>query len=191
MEIFKTRDNEEGRAYINGCLNPGHEGLCVVYVEDTHLSTGVSKTSDKALARELGIPIWEGEHLGGSLVNFHGDLSLVLTTWGHIDFGERLFTATADYLRGKGIDVSTDNNDVLADGKKVMSWARATTKDGWVQSAAHFSVNTDLDLIRQICTKPMAKEPGALSKYGVTADDLYDNVVTPILRVYGWDIVVS
>ena len=68
------------------------------------------------------------------------------------------------------------SSDLLADGKKVASWARATLITGWVQTVAHFSVNVDVDLIRQICTKPMVKVPGALSDYGITAEMIWDDI---------------
>ena len=177
MEIFKTSDPAEAMAYAAECIGePGHEGLDVFFNEAVFLQTGVTNTSDRDAARALGIPVWQAEHLGGSIVCFPGDLSLCMTSWGMNDFGERLYAATVDFLRERGAEVTTDGNDVLAEGKKVMSWARATLITGWVQTVAHFSVNVDLDLIRRICTKPMVKTPGALSAYGVTAEELWDRI---------------
>lgn len=176
MEIFKTHDNQAAMAYAAECLGEGHEGLDVFFNDTTFLQTGVLNTSDRDKARELGIPVWEARHLGGSIVCFPGDLSLCMTSWGTNDFGEKLFQMMVDLLKARGVEVTTSNNDVLAEGKKVMSWARAAVLEGWVQTVAHFSVNVDLDLIRQICTKPMEKVPGALSDYGFTADELWAEI---------------
>ena len=182
MEIHETHDNAAAMEYAAGCLSRWHEGLDVFYNETTFLQTGVLETSDVAAAQAMGIPVWQAEHMGGSIVCFPGDLSLCLTTWGGSDFGERLFAATAEYLRGKGVEVTTDNNDVLVNGRKVMSWARGTTREGWCQTVAHYSVHIDLDIIRQICTKDMEKTPGALSTYNITADELFEDVVLPCIN---------
>ena len=175
MRIYKTTDPAEAVAFAAGCIGPeGHEGLDIFFNTGVFLQTGVTNTSDRDAARELGIPVWQAEHLGGSIVCFPGDLSLCLTTWGNRlpDFGEACMEAAEGLLREAGAAVARDSNDVLADGKKVASWARATTRDGWVQTVVHFSVNTDLELIRHICTKPMKKIPGQLSDYGITANDI-------------------
>ena len=183
MEIFKTSNPIEAIVYAAECLKPdGHEGLDVFFNKSTFLQTGTIDTSDRKAAKDLGIPVWEAQHMGGSIVCFDGDLSLCMTSNGENDFGERLFEATKKFLINRGIDTIGNNNDILADGKKVMSWARGIINTGWVQTVAHFSVNIDLDLIMRLCTKPMEKTPGALSVYGITAEELYNEVVEPLLK---------
>lgn len=184
MEIFKTNDPQKAMSYAAECIGPnGHDGLDLFFNESVFLQTGVTATCDKDAARSLGIPVWEAAHLGGSIVCFPGDLSLCLTTWGNImpDFGEQCMEAVAEQLRKAGAEVTRDNNDVLADGKKVASWARAALITGWVQTVLHFSVNVDVELIRRICTKPMVKVPGALSDYGITSEMIWDKIA-PMLR---------
>lgn len=186
MQIFKTSDPAKAMAFAAECIGPqGHEGLDVFFNRDLFLQTGVLATSDKEAARQRGIPVWEAEHLGGSIVCFPGDLSLCLTTWGDSmpSFGPDCMDAVSRLLRERGAKVKQDNNDVLADGKKVASWARATLLSGWVQTVLHFSVNVDLELIRAICTKPMAKIPDALSEYGITAEEIFKEI-EPLLE---WD----
>ena len=179
MQIFKTSSPAEAMAFAAECIGePGHEGLDVFFNESPFLQTGITNTSDREAAKAMGIPVWEAAHLGGSIVCFPGDLSLCLTTWGDTapDFGEQCMEAVSAMLREAGAEVTRDNNDVLADGKKVASWARATLITGWVQTVAHFSVNVDVELIRRICTKPMEKIPGALSEYGITAQGLWEKI---------------
>ncbi len=144
--------------------------------------TGRLRTLNESECRRRGIPIGRGEYIGGSIVCMPGDLSLCLMSWGNSDFAPALVEAAADWLTERGIAVERDNNDVLADGKKVISWARATTVRGWTQSVVHFSVGPmDIGLVRAICTKPMAKEPGSLGEYGITAElilsALRDNII--------------
>ena len=151
----------------------------IINIADTPcVWTGRLNTLDEDACKKANLIIATGEYLGGSIVCFHGDLSLCLVTWGNTlpDFGEMCMEAVADLLTEAGAEVRRDNNDVLADGKKIASWARATTRSGWVQTVVHFSVNTDLELIKRICTKPMRKVPGQLSDYGITAEDILDRL---------------
>lgn len=183
MEIFKTHNPVEAMNYAKECLVDGHEGMDVFYNDTLFLQTGVLNTSNIERAKELGIPVWSAEHLGGSILCFPGDLSLCMTSWGDNKFGEDLMQLTVDYLKERNLNVTTDKNDILLDGKKVASWARATTINGWCQTVAHFSVNVDVDLIRQICSKPMEKIPGALSEYGITAEDILPIIVDIINKI--------
>lgn len=178
MEIFKVSDPKEAIAFAQRCLAEGKEGLDLFYNTDIFVQTGITHTADLDKARELGLPIWRAEHLGGTIICFPGDLSMCLVTWGNSmpDFGERSMEAVAELLEERGAVVTYDNNDVLADGKKVASWARATLVSGFVQTVLHFSVNVDLELIKEICIKTMEKVPGALSDYGITADMIWQRI---------------
>lgn len=183
MNILVTTDVVEGAVYAAQCLKQdGPDGLIVFFHKSTFLQTGTIKTSDKKAARDLGIPVWEANHMGGSIVCFDGDLSICMTSNSENDFGERLFEASVEYLINKGINIVTDGHDILADGKKIMTWAKGVSDTSKLQTVAHFSVNIDLDLIMRLCTKPMERIPGALSVYGITAEELYDEVVEPLLE---------
>ena len=175
MRILKTSDPAEAISFAAECIQSppmGHEGLDIFLNRSLFLQTGVLRTSDRARAAAMGIPVWEAGHLGGSIVCFPGDLSLCRVSWGPDGWGEEITAKFAAYLETTGKEVRIDGNDVLLDGKKVMSWAEAFLRSGWVQTVAHFSVNTDLDLIRELCTKPMLKTPGQLSDYGITAEKI-------------------
>ena len=60
----------------------------------------------------------------------------------------------------------------MTDIDRLISVARAEL--GCTESVIHCSIGPmDLDLVREICTKPMAKVPGSLGDYGVTAAELW------------------
>lgn len=172
MEIFRTNDAKEFERYANECL-AGHEG-CVIHVsDDPCVWTGVySDTLNREEAEKRGLYIGQGQYLGGTIVCFPGDVSICYTSLEKDGFAEKIADATLKWLKKKKIKVTTDNNDILADGKKVFSWGRATVRSGYTQTVVHFSVNIDLDIIKAICTKPMTKEPGALSALGITTEDV-------------------
>ncbi len=171
METYITNDPLEALRISEECL-AGHEGL-IIHIADGHfVETGVFPTCDTAVCEELGIPVCRARYLGGSIVCFPGDLSLCEISWGASEFAPRVVEQAVSWLQSRGLTVKQDGNDVLVDGRKVVSWARATTAEGWVQSVVHFSVRSDVELISRICTKEMEKIPGALDDYGISADDV-------------------
>ena len=176
MEVFVTSNPQEAIQFAQNCIANKKEGFDVFFNQDIFLQTGITDTSDTAAAKEMDIPVWEAGHVGGSIVCFPGDLSLCMFWRNGCDPGVSWMEMCARLLRERGAVVELDHNDVLADGKKVASWANAAYTDGFIQTVAHFSVTVDLDLIRRICTKPMKKVPGALSEYGITAEMLWEEI---------------
>ena len=168
MEVIKTTDPAEFERYANECL-AGHEGMVIHTCDKPCIWTGQLRTYNPS-ATDLFVG--KALYLGGTIVNGKGDVSICRTTWGNSDFAPDLVRRSAEWLKEKDLSVTTDENDVLVDGKKVISWARFTTVKGWCQSVVHYSVNVDLELIRAICTKPMVKVPGALSDYGITTKEI-------------------
>lgn len=175
MEILKTKNPLEFLAFAESCLDKtnGHEGLVIHICAEPCVWTGQLPTLDEAECKRRGLTVCRGRYLAGSIVNMPGDLSLCLTTWGDSEQAPQWVDKLAAYLDRRGIAITRDENDVLADGKKVISWARATTAEGWQQSVVHCSVGMmDLELVKAVCKKPMVKVPGSLAEYGITAEEL-------------------
>lgn len=176
MKIQRTKHADYFESVANECL-AGREGVIVCINEAPCVWTGELLTLNLAACKKHGLYVGKGKYLGGSIVNMPGDLSICITTWGNSELAPEIAEHSAEWLTERGINITRDENDVLADGKKVISWARATTLQGWCQSVVHFSIGAmDLDLVREICTKPMFKVPGALSLYGITADMIWDEI---------------
>jgi len=171
MTVYRTSDPEEAWWLSKKCL-AGQEGLIIVTTEVPCVWTGKLRTFNKKYCEEHNVPVAYGEYLGGSIVAFPSDLSIMEVRWGDSSFAQDVIHTVEQWLLTRGLAVTYDTNDLLLDGKKVASWARATTVKGWCQSVVHFSIGTDLELIREICIKPMTKIPGSLTPYGITAEDL-------------------
>lgn len=172
MVIFKANSLTEAVKLSRECLS-GQGGMIVYVSEGPSVLTGTFNTLDREACNRRGLQIGKAPYHGGSIVNMPGDLSLCITTWGDSEVAREIVDVTADWLSGLGVNVSRDNNDVLVDGKKVISWARTMALNGWCQSVVHFSIGRmDLEMVREICTKPMRKVPGQLCEYGITADDI-------------------
>ena len=176
MKIQRTKNSEYFETVANECLR-GREGAVVCINDEPCVWTGALHTLDLAACRRRKLHVGKAIYLGGSIVNMPGDLSICITTWGNSDLAPRIVDRAAEWLAGRGVSIARDENDVLADGAKVISWARATTRKGWCQSVVHFSVGAmDLELVREICTKPLVKTPGALSLYGLTAEMIWNEI---------------
>lgn len=177
MTIVRTPIPHIFEKTANEFLRNGIDGLVVIVNPFVCVWSGQLPLYHAEHCRERNIPVLFGEYLGGCIVNMPGDLSLARTTWGDSDYGERVTAAATVWLKDRGVAVCRDGNDVLADGKKVASWAKAISENGWCQSVVHFSVGTmDLELIKSICLKPMEKIPGSLGDYGIKAEDIWDVV---------------
>lgn len=181
MRIYRAESAAEFAEYAHSFLALGWAG-CVYHISpDRSVWTGQLPTLDPDACARHGLTVGQGQYLGGSIVNMPGDLSICITTWGNSELAPRIVERMTERLRELG-EVSMDENDILLEGKKVVSWARATTVKGWCQSVIHCSVGPmDLDLVREICTKPMEKVPGSLGDYGVTAEELW-SIAEPMIK---------
>ena len=167
MKIYKTASCKEFERLSSAMT----DDRTIVHKSDTLcIWTGQLDSYDKVAVRRRGYEVGVGKYIGGTIINFAGDLSVCRITWGKSDYGERITTATLDWLLALGLNAVRDNNDILVDGKKVYSFAAALTLTGWEQTVIHYSVNMDVEIVKEICRKPLLKVPGALSCYGITAE---------------------
>lgn len=149
------------------------EESCVCSVADAPCAiVGNGGGSDEAEARRLGILVVHMGNEGGTIVANAGDVDIGIFTDGYGGDGirDRLIGLIADEVKvNTGAVMTLDGNDHMVGGKKVIGHG-SRMFGGVLYTAIHISIYTDLPLIRQICTKPMAKTPGALSDFGVTTE---------------------
>lgn len=122
---------------------------------------------------EYGYTVLDTQHTGGAVVVNKGDISVVC--FGAV--GNRVMEDFAIYLidkyKGRGLNATYEDNDVLIDGYKISGLS--ATKYGNIQySTIHIGINTNLDHIKAICRKPMNKVPKGLSEYGITTQEVED-----------------
>lgn len=184
MEIKYTTNVKIFEDYANECLT-GHEGITIHTAETPCVWVGLlSDMYNLVEIRARNLPVGQGHYYAGAIVNMTGDISVCITTWGLCDKGAEICQAVADILKERGIEVTFDVNDVLADSKKVASYCSVPQASGWVQTVAHISIGKmDLELVKAICTKPMVKIPGALSEYNITTEDILPIIVDIINKL--------
>lgn len=181
MKIIRTDSAERVGEYIRDCFQPPESAL-IYSGNEAVVSTGQLATLDLKECARRGLYVGKWEYLAGTIVVMPGDLSICITTWGDCELAPQIVDLAAAWLSARGINITRDENDVLADGKKVVSWARARTLQGWCQSVVHFSIGAmDLELVQAICTKPMTKIPGSLGEYGITAEEMWE-LISPIVE---------
>lgn len=171
MIVYRTSSEVTALREYEKCI-AGEEGLIIHVASGIFLETGATKTYNSVIQKELGIKAARAIYHGGTIVCFPGDLSLCEIKWGKSEFAPKVMDAFEEFSHERGFDAVRDGNDILVGDRKVASWARAMARNGYCLSVVHFSISSDEELIRRICTKPMVKLPGALGEYGVFADDI-------------------
>lgn len=125
------------------------------------------------------IKVIQGINIGNPIILFEGDVEYGL----FIDNGgngtmQYLLDKSIEFLRDKGLDATLDNNDILVDGTyKVCGCALTLLPNNRVYYALHFSINIDMDVIKNICKKKMVKIPKGLSDYGITTAEVRDFII--------------
>ena len=99
---------------------------------------------------------------------------------------ERILSA----LRDKGLKVYFDGNDILVDNLYKIASSGTRRLGDLLFCTFHISYEVDLELIRQICTKPMVKTPKGFKDYGFTQEDVL-NIFLEHVKNYGDEIEIT
>jgi len=114
---------------------------------------------------------------GGTVVFSAGDLNFSFVTKDlQADWLGSVRQGICEYLAGKGLNATVDNNDILIDGKKV-SGGSAGTQGGMRVESIFIAVISSAELIEKICLKKRIKQPTYLQEYGITAQEIQDTVI--------------
>lgn len=181
MQVLYAPD-EAGKAEATRLLSQQEEGIIINITGKTWCVCGENRAFNEAVCESRQIPIFQAHHLGGTTIVFPGDLSIFAVHHGQSRFGRDCLDAACQYLLRKGLAAAVSHNDLmLFDAGTRQRYKVGSYGSNWVgkltESVVHFSINSDVKLISEICTKPMAKVPGALSRYGVTAEALLGEIM--------------
>lgn len=116
------------------------------------------------------------ERGGGCMVLFPGNI-IIQDVYRGFDL-ERLNQFMRDFtewLEIHGLNAICNGNDVLIDENKIMGtvgYVLPNPYNGWTYFLVSISINSNFDLINNICLKPTLKLPGALSDYGITTEEV-------------------
>ena len=137
------------------------------------VNVGVNPEINTDYCKENNIPIFYVERAGGPLVSSKGDYGFVIIAKDLIESRtpEILYRL---YLlcKSRGLNCEFKNNDLLIDGYKTASWAGRRLENNFIYFTIHFSMYMNLELIKEICLKPMNKTPKGLTDFGITKEDI-------------------
>lgn len=155
-----------------GLINPPR--AVIVDYEDFQVNYGFGTQPDFDYCAKHGIECVNIGRRGGTFVVNKGDIGVGIVepalnnTKGYLIQDEFV-----KFLERKNLPVSVNGNDILIDGYKVYGWASNYYKEyDAIFISCHFTMSVDLDLIKNICTKPMNKIPKGLSDYGITREEI-------------------
>ena len=146
----------------------------LVNYTERQVNYGFAEKPNFEYCAKHNIPCVDMGRMGGAFVINKGDIGL-----GHIakgldnSVGFDIYYKFTEYLKQKGLNAESKDNDILIDGYKVFGWASYHYQNADATFiTCHFTMSVDLDLINAICTKPMNKVPKGLSDFGITREEV-------------------
>lgn len=158
---------------IHSILNKQKECFVWGIPDKNYVFSGRNENFNKKYCIENNIGILSFPNEGGVLVINKGDVELGhFSKDVHNKFNENFATKLTQYLQEKNINASMEGNDILIDNMYKCVGYSSRRFGEILYSAFHISINVNLELIKNICTKPMIKIPKGLSYYGVTTEEV-------------------
>lgn len=164
----------------NEVLKELEEGLkaqsrCVIvsYINN-QVNYGFNDKPNFEYCEKHNIPCANIGRMGGTFVVNKGDIGFGYITKGlNNTIGFSLYNEFTKFLQEKGLNAVKQDNDILIDGFKVFGWASYYYKEfDAIYITAHMTLSVNIELIKNICTKPMNKVPKGLNNFGVTRDEV-------------------
>lgn len=172
MEIIELKNKDWLREVHKIIVNQKH---CIAWgIQDTGVVL-VPKVGvvDEQLCYNMGYMVYESFNIGGVILTNAGDFEIA--HFGAFDNGwvNRCADSLADWLKEKGLNAEHKDNDVLVDNYKVCG--TCVTRYGNIDyTGIHVGINTKLEDVKKICTKPMVKVPKGLSEFGIATEEVKD-----------------
>lgn len=136
---------------------------------------------DRAYCASNNINVSESYNMGGTIVASKGDVDIALFKTDGWDIGEKVLACLKETLQDIVPNLTIAGNDLLIDNQyKVASHASINTGDKLIYTVVHISISPNIELIKNICTKPMIKIPKGLGEYGITGEDIVQFIGTSL-----------
>lgn len=164
-------------------LSDKQERFEVMVHKETEVAYGWDEDFNKEYCDEHHIPYYAQKRDGGTIVCAKDNIGVAFVYENQkykCFMLSKMLDDLCGYLKQKGLNATRSNNDVLIDGFKVASGCGVNIPPDykWAYDGAQISIYQDLDVIKNVCLKPMVKVPKALSDYGITTNEMLDFIDT-------------
>ncbi len=117
-------------------------------------------------------------NMGGTIVANTCDIDLAIFKKDGWNEGKHLLRLLLKELKPSIPNIEIKGNDLIIDGLfKIASYASINVGNNYIYTAVHISQNPNIELIKNICLKPMNKIPKGLSEYGLSTGEVLDIVL--------------
>lgn len=150
--------------------------MVVVNYIEPQVNYGFDDKPNFTYCREHNIKCVDIGRRGGTFVVNKGDIGIgiVVKTLDNSK-GFEIQDKFIEYLKSKGFNVVLNNNDILIDGYKCFAWSSHYYKEyDALFISMHFTMSVNIDLIKEICTKPMNKVPKGFLDFGITREEILE-----------------
>lgn len=164
-QVYEYNIEQEIYNYIKN----QREGILYFIPYSNVAFVGRSHKIDKTLASENDIRVLELQNEGGIIIQKPfslaiGHFSKKLDNTFNKDFAKHII----DFLKVKGITAKIESNDILVEDIYKVGSFSSRRYGNIIFSAFQLPYEVDLDLIKQLCDKPMSKIPKGLKELGVS-----------------------
>ena len=169
MKVYNYKDAYPHLQYV---LKTGKEDAFIAVITDTVVHFGEEGGFNPDVAEALNIPYYNIHKKGGAMVTSPGDVVYCFTSKkDNLRFNAKLCDFLSKKLSDKQIPITKEKNDLLADGRKFLGYMQKNLPH-ISYYGGHISINCNLSLIQQICTKTMQKVPCGLGEFGITTEEV-------------------
>ena len=169
---MKVYNHKDAYAHLKYIFKRQEEDCFIATIDETVLHYGEDGGFDIEKAISMNIPLFDLQKKGGAMITSPGDIVYCFFLKKDIPtLNNDLRAFLSEKISKKGAKTLLIKNDLLIDDKKCFGFMQNTIgKMHFI--GGHISINCNLDLIKQICTKPMEKVPGGLAEYGITTEEV-------------------
>lgn len=184
---YKLLNAEDAFAEIARLEREKEEGVVVNIAEKLWAGCAQDDAYREEVRAKYGMPVFHSGYRSGMVdVVFPGDLCVCVVEKARSGVGDRLFQAAQSYLRERGIPALADGSDfLLVDVEarqvyKLGSYGEVPTESVMWETTVHISIHADRELIEAFRVEPPEMARAGLDKYGVTAEELWEAILSDI-----------
>lgn len=175
MEI-KEINNKNYLSVFNDTLLNKKERILLGVADDFVVLKG-NNCINESYCKQNNLDVYKSQHMGGCIVVGRGDVEFNIFRHNGWNDGEYYSKKILEFLKTKIDNIDIKDNDFLVDNiYKVASYSSVNAGGEFIYTGFHFSVNVNLQHIKNICTKPMNKIPKGLSEYDITSQQIIDYI---------------